>query len=74
MQPHYRECKGSAKIQSLIIPHITSHHSSLSDPDCPQITYKPKGLKQPDYHPNHNDGIEDTFDLPVHRNICLSKP
>lgn len=47
--------------------------SSLSDPDCPQITYKAKDLKQPDDHHNHNDDIEDTFDLSVHWNICIQK-
>jgi hypothetical protein len=39
--------------------------SSSSDPDCLEVPYQAKDLKQPEHNPNHNDDIEDILIFPA---------
>lgn len=45
----------------------------LSDVYVFQIAEHPENIQKPDDYNNYHNGIQDTFDFPVHRDIIIDK-
>jgi hypothetical protein len=45
----------------------------LSDIDVFQIAENSENIQKPDDNNNYSNGIQDTFDFPVHRDIIIDE-
>src|ERR1035437_1344719 len=43
-------------------------------PDFPRMSQHAEAVRQPYDHCNHDDDVENTLNLPVHRDVCVDEP